>query len=505
MKTGRKLLNAAVSASALSLIALAAQFAVRVAMTSSLGASAEYDAFLAAMIPAALIATVGFQAAASALMPKISDMITSGHPRAAAKFHRSAVLKITLLSIPFSLLIFAAFEAGGFGQPLLIGAVLLGWGMIAGVNTLQRQILTYFDRFHVAVGTALIPSLTLLMTPLLIEHPQAVQFALFGLAGQILSLVTCEYTLWNAWRAAFHESGPEMRGAIPSLWPILAAALPILGASFNAQAMSIIDQTMAAWFSVGGLALLSIALAVARLPHTVADSATMASCYRGMLDAVARVRANRSAENKAMVGKSFQQMFEIQSLIIAPSAIGILLCSGAIVEILFQRGKFGAEEAGMAAAILAVYPLAAFGTMMQGVQVQIFVALGRSADVLKYELALTAFSALLNIAFLPFFGLPGLVLSTGVSITIVALLIFRRLTQLDIGIGKRIFLEGLKIPALSSVSALALGAAALAAAPGLSAPLTLLLAGAAIGAGYYVPFILVRGVHSLPLPNLART
>ncbi len=71
----------ALIALALSILTMAAQFALRMQMTAALGAGPEYDLYLLLMIPATLVAQVGYQAIASALVPRISDRHGRPPPR----------------------------------------------------------------------------------------------------------------------------------------------------------------------------------------------------------------------------------------------------------------------------------------------------------------------------------------------------------------------------------------------------------------------------------------
>lgn len=455
----------AVFAFGLTIFGMVAQFLVRVAMTDRLGAGREYDAFLVAQIPASLIAVVGFQAMASALVPRLADLIISGNGHVARRaFDRILMVCVAFWSLVGLCVCVWAFAVSGqetrygagFGKVAI--AVVVGWGLLAGIATLQRQLLVYFGRIVLPSLATMLPAVFLIGAGYVVGQPTVRTFVLAGLAGQVAGTSAMALQLFLEWRRHVPADAPRAHaGEIPADMTFVrlsVVSLPIFLASLNAQACGVIDQSLAAWWQVGGLTMLSAALAVARLPQTVADSVTGAAGYGMMCNAAAAVKASQDdAVARQRMAAAFRTLIRLQAMFVLPAAAFVLVSHGPIIEFLYQRGKFGEAEALMTAHILAFYPLCAVGQSLQSVQVSMLVTLGRAAVALRYEIILTVLSAGLDVAFLFMFGLPGIVASTGVAVTVVGLMIYFAIVRLGVGIELRDLGDTLRRPLLAAAAA----------------------------------------------------
>lgn len=439
----------------LSLLTMAAQFAVRMQMTAALGAGPEYDLFLLLMIPATLVAQVGYQAIASALVPRMSDLLGQSRPRAARRlFHRGVLVGNALgVLVTTFLLTILAIRDGNAAELTMAFAIMLAWGIIGGWVVLERQLLVYNGSFAAGSFFTLLPAAAMAVYGAVAGDPTLHGFVYTGLVASMIALLGSQLSNRRHWNNAMTAAANEDRVISVPWLPIVVAALPIIMASFNAQAMAIIDQTMAAWWQVGGLGLLATALAVGRLPHTVAESLSHSLGYRAMLDAVSACQNGLAGGREALVA-AFRKLALAQAAIIAPAILFVALFPHEIVNFLFQRGTFSVEDAARTAEILRWLPACALGLMLQSIQVQILVAWGAAATALRTELVLTALSALLNLAFLPILGLPGLIVSTALSVTLVGLFLFRVLQRVTGVIRWSDLLEGLRPLAMPLLAAL---------------------------------------------------
>ncbi len=302
-------------------------------------------------------------------------------------------------------------------------AILAGWGLIGGWIVLERQLLVYHGRFALASIVTLLTPAAMAAYGLASAEPGISGFVYTGLATSVASLLLAATLNRGHWRTAFAAAAEEQIPRHVTWVPVIVASIPIILASFNAQAMAIIDQTMAAWWQVGGLGLLATALAVGRLPHTVAESLAHSLGYRMMLEAVSACQ-NRRPDGPSALTAAFKKLALTQAAIILPAVLFIVFFPHEIVALLFQRGTFSPADAAQTSEILRWLPACAVGLMLQSIQVQILVAWGAAATALRTELVLTFLSALSNFAFLPFLGLPGLIASTALSVTLVAFFLF---------------------------------------------------------------------------------
>ncbi len=462
-------------------VGLVVQFVLRAVLTARFGASAPYELFLYAMMPATLVAQVAFQAFASALLPRISDLEKSGQTRGAMGLFRRGLWTSLALTSTMGLLVpvaawlaAPAHLAADPAQFLVLLAVYTGWGVLGGVLVLQRQLLIYLDDFAMAAVLGLVQPFVLLGLLLAVADVGVLAFAVTGVVAMLGACVLMAGRIARRWRAGEDEPA----AAMTPLLPIVAATAPIFLASLNAQAMHLIDQWMAAWWVPNGLVLLSLALAVARLPHTVADQAMMAVGYRPLLRAVETGDTVLGEEARG----AFRRLVGLQAMVVFPAMLVILAAAEPSIRVLFERGAFLREDSANTAAILRLFPLVSLGVMIQVAQVQMLVVLGRARLALEAEVVLTGLSVLLNLAFLPVMGLPGLILSTGLAQSLVVVWIAGRLMRFGVRLGD--FLWPLAVPAAGLVVLLpmALGVVSL---MGSASPLAVVAAVVGIAAAFF--------------------
>jgi hypothetical protein len=144
----------------LSLLTMAAQFAVRMQMTATLGAGPEYDLYLLLMIPATLVAQIGYQAIASALVPRMSDLLGQSRPRAARLlFHRGVMVGNGLgLAVALGLIAILAARGGNAPELTMALAIMAARGILGGWVVLERQLLVYNGSFAAGSFFTLLPA-----------------------------------------------------------------------------------------------------------------------------------------------------------------------------------------------------------------------------------------------------------------------------------------------------------------------------------------------------------
>jgi hypothetical protein len=196
---------------------------------------------------------------------------------------------------------------------------------------------------------------------------------------------------------------------------------------------------------------------------------------------------------------AFKKLALTQAAIILPAVLFIVFFPHEIVALLFQRGTFSPADAAQTSEILRWLPACAVGLMLQSIQVQILVAWGAAATALRTELVLTFLSALSNFAFLPFLGLPGLIASTALSVTLVAFFLFGVLQRVTGVIHWRDLADALLPLAMPLAAALLVTLGLRILLPqGMNRALQVFLPGGLIAAVFY-GLLFVRPPRRLPL------
>lgn len=416
---------------ALSILGLVAQFAIRWILLHEYGAGPTLDGYYLALIPAVFISNVGFQALASVVIPLLSDLIEEGRGQSAQSFLKRVNRIAFLWSGALSLLITGAAAAWGpFPYDDFILTVFLCqwvWGVLQGLSVVQRQVLLFFNRPLLSLVLSLLPAFTVLLVFALQPFQSIFELIASTALGQLLSLGLGWWVIEGEWAERSQES--ESSISSPELKTVFLSALPVFLASINAQIMLAIDQSMAAWWSVGALTLFGTALTLYRLPHTLAETLMRSLTYAELLKLCGQ---SDSESRSARLSRVFVKMIRVQAFLLVPAALIFVSFGEEIVVALFGYGRFSLSQCRVVYTLLLAFPLYSLGHGLQSAQVTLLVAMKKASRVLAFELALTAFSVLLNILFLPWLGLAGLLASSAVSIVCVSLLIFHSLRELKV-------------------------------------------------------------------------
>jgi peptidoglycan biosynthesis protein MviN/MurJ (putative lipid II flippase) len=157
---------------------------------------------------------------------------------------------------------------------------------------------------------------------------------------------------------------PEIGAIVKAIWPVLLGSL--IG-----QASPLIDQIFASFLSTGSISSLSYALKIV----SVCSSVIFASVGRAALPYLSRQVANK--DMKSFKGTLRLYLWTV-GIVTTVLSILVILLAHPIVQLLFQRGAFSAEDTDRTAVVLVgfIFGLApmALGTITS----RAFSALGKN-------------------------------------------------------------------------------------------------------------------------------
>nr|WP_316046730.1 lipid II flippase MurJ [Planococcus glaciei] len=117
------------------------------------------------------------------------------------------------------------------------------------------------------------------------------------------------------------------------------------------------------------------------------------------------------AELKHIVGKIITTV----ALIVIPAAVGIMIFSKQITELLFGRGAFEASEVALTSGALFFYAVGMLGFGLREVLVKVFYSLEDSKTPMISAFAAMFVNVVLNIVLSRFMGINGLALATSIA------------------------------------------------------------------------------------------
>ena len=264
--------------------------------------------------------------------------------------------------------------------------------------------------------------------------------------------------------------------------------VPVVLFALSRQAQVLVERFLASSLPSGAISWLNYAQKVAQLPMvlammvcTVTLPMVAGAVARGDL-AGARLRVERD--------------LVVAAVVVLVGAAYVVAHAPRIIELLFQRGAFDAQDTAATAAVMRVYAVGLLGHTLTGALVRPFFSAARPT---WFPFAAMAAGLLVTVGgglvATPRWGAAGIAAANAAGITVTAALLLHGLATRTIPVDPRRVLGRVGRLALAATVATAAGWAAADAAATLPAP-------AALAAGaLLVPAVFAAAAHALRVPE----
>lgn len=197
----------------------------------------------------------------------------------------------------------------------------------------------------------------------------------------------------------------------PVVRRILRQMLPaILGVSV-AQISLLINTNIATWLEPGSVTWLSFADRLMEFPTALLGVALGTVLLPSLSRAYAR-------EDHAGYTSLLDWGLRLVLLLGLPAALGLALCSDALVATLFHYGAFGAQDVAQTRMAVMAYSVGLIGLLAIKILAPAFYARQDIRTPVKIAAVCLVATQLLNVALVPFFAHAGLALSIGLGATL---------------------------------------------------------------------------------------
>ncbi|WIV12111.1 murein biosynthesis integral membrane protein MurJ [Proteiniborus sp. MB09-C3] len=220
---------------------------------------------------------------------------------------------------------------------------------------------------------------------------------------------------------------------------MIKLALPAsLGVSVD-QINVLIDRTIASNLIIGGIAALNYSNRLIYFVQGLFVTSIATVFYP-------RISKMLAQNEKVGFKKSIQESIIGMVLLIIPSAIGLMILSKPIIEMLFGRGAFNSQAIKLTSSALFFYSLGIVGVGLREILSRVFYAMqDTKTPVINASLGMVM-NITLNIILSRYIGINGLALATSISATFTTFLLFISLRKKIGPFGmKQIFISFLKI------------------------------------------------------------
>ena len=394
-------------------------FVREILTASALGAGATSDAFFVALRLPNLFRTLFAEGAFSAaFVPLFSGMIAKDGRDVAMRFAQdtfsgllTALTVFTILGEIFTPAILHVV-APGFNQDpahfrLTVELTRITFPYLAFISlaSFQGGLLNAVDKFAATAATSIL--LNVFIIGALLIHPVTGQN--LSWAVTLAGIAQCLWLAWSCRQAGLRLSVPRLHFS-PELRKLLRIMLPGVFGAGATQLNLMVSTAIASLAPVGSVSYLAYADRLNQLPLGVVGIAVATAILPTLS------RHIRKGEDSAALHTQNRGL-ELALLLTLPAAIALLLESHAILQVLFERGKFGPHQVNEVAPTLAAYAFGLPAFVLIKVVVTDFLARQDTLTPVKVAASAMAVNIVLTITLGLYSGMAhvGIALATSIA------------------------------------------------------------------------------------------
>jgi putative peptidoglycan lipid II flippase len=413
-------LRAAATVSGMTLLSRVTGLARELIVARAFGAGAEMDAFnVAFRLPNLLRRMFAEGAFSQAFVPILAEVRTRhGEARTQSLLsHVASALFWTLLAVSI---------AGALGAPLLVWTIASGLAknpaafdlatamtrwmfpyiLFMSLVAFSAGVLNTFNRYAVPAVTPVLLNLSFIVFAGLLAQrfdPPIFALAAAVVVGGVLQLAVQLPALARIRRL------PRLTGLRAALRDdavrrILRLMLPAIFAVSVAQVSLIINTNIASHLATGSVSWLAYADRLMEFPTALLGVALGTV----LLPNLSRANAEQRADDYSAL---LDWGLRLTCLTALPAAVGLGLLSEGVVAVLFQGGRFGAQDVAQTAAALIGYAVGLFGLIAVKILAPGFYAQQDIRTPVKIALVVLVATQLANLALVPLLAHAGLALA----------------------------------------------------------------------------------------------
>ena len=422
------------------------------------GTSWELDAFLAASVVPVILFGVFNGALVTALVPLFTDYVNTEREDDAWRLASTVIVSLVVVLgacaalgawlAPWYVPHIARFTPAHVHTAVVMTRWLMPTIVATSLAGAVGALLNAYHRFGAAAAQGFVANLCIIAWVWFAQPHYGAYALVFGaLAGAFVSLLVLlpSFISLRRFRPVFELHHPGMVRLLHVLGPIA------IGSAAGQLAM-FFDRYFASGMNEGTIAGMNFAVKIVGFPQQIFVTAIATVIF----PIFASQYAHR---NKTAMRKSIGTGLQMVIFLTVPSAWGLCMLAGPIVQTLFERGAFTPEATVLCAQLL---PFAAVGLVALAANVVLtrcLYACGVVKMAIGISVATVTLNVVLSIAWLPTLGARGLLLANAVSQTLQTIayvvVAWRALGGFPL---RTVSISLLKVGACSAVMAFALAA-----------------------------------------------
>jgi putative peptidoglycan lipid II flippase len=376
------------------------------------GTGDELDAFVMAFVVPSFVITVVANSFSFALIPTyIKVREQEGHKVAQKLFsgimaRAVSLLIVTAIAIVVTAPIYLPLMASGFSATKLDLTTRLLWSispsiLLYGIINIWGGIMNAGEKFALAAFSPVLTPLATVM--MLITFPGWGIYTLVGglICGSLIEMIILGIGL----RRQGVDIRPQWLKHDANSALVIKEYVPVIVGSFLMCSTTLVDQSMAAMLSPGSVAALSYANRVIALPLSLVTLALGTAVVPYFSQTIAQ-------KDWRKINHTFKYYLKLIFATTIPLTIFFILASKLIIQILFERGSFNAEDTQLVSQIQILYALQIPFYIAAIFVVRLVNSLGIN-HILAWGSAINLVANIIgNYVFAEWIGVAGLALST---------------------------------------------------------------------------------------------
>lgn len=273
--------------------------------------------------------------------------------------------------------------------------------VLTGITCIFRAVLHAEEKFALAALTPVLqPAAIIIMLLLFRQSLGAFSLAIGLIIGAVAEIICLG--------VALHRQGiglqPKWFGFTPTLQRVARQYLPATMGSLLMCTCSLVDQSMAAALEPGSVAMLNYALRVSFVPLMLGETAiaTTAPYFSKMI----------ALANWKGVRHTLYSFLKLIFLITVPLTGFLIFLSEPIIQVLFQRGAFTAQQTHLVAQVFSAFVLQIPFYIAGNLVVKLLTCLSLNPILMWVSLFNVSINVGLNYLFMQYLGIQGIALST---------------------------------------------------------------------------------------------
>ncbi len=435
LSTNRRIFAAMVVVAAMTGTAKLALVAKELVVSGYFGTGEVVDAFLIAFLLPMFAVSMLAGSFSAAMMPAYIRARDDAGIIAAQRLFSSVMVLGILFLITATLVLAASaplllplLGSGFEAQTMVLTQSLFYWLLplllLNGIGHLYATAINAGERFAVVALTPAITPIFAVAALVLFVDIIGIHALVAGtLLGAIIELAilaksAAKHNIY--WMPRWHGISDELRA-------VMAQYAPMVAGAFLMSGTVLVDQAMAAMLESGSVATLNYANRVVAMLLGIGAMALGTA----VLPHFSRMVA---ANDWAGVRHTFKTYARLILLFSVPVTAVLFLFSESIIELLFERGAFSAEDTRLVGQVQAFYLLQVPFYLISILGVRLISSVGKNEVLMKISAVNLVVNIIGNYLFMQYFGVVGIALSTALVYALsCGMILFYLMKELDNG------------------------------------------------------------------------